>query len=246
MAKHQRLKSARIRAGYKTAREAASQLNIPYGTYSGHESGSRGIKDEELLKYAEFFGVSPAWLSYGHENQTLKSRKFSVISGVAGTAEDGEVRFLKDEEILFLESGLQVASYDDDNNIVLDFARIPRLYFMAPGLEAFPSAKAIRIEGRMLHPILESRSIAYFHGEMFEDTDGYKYDICLCWIETGRAIIGKPSLSFVQERSIVAVSPLVACISGAGLLIWLESFVAAFNQDGRATVSKMKDSAKSS
>lgn len=45
-------------------------LNIPYGTYSGHENGSRGIKDDDILRYARVFRVSPAWLAFGEGHPT--------------------------------------------------------------------------------------------------------------------------------------------------------------------------------
>ncbi len=62
---HARLKWAREKRGYASAREAADALGVRYSTYAGHESGSRGIKREALRRYARFFRVSPAWLEYG-------------------------------------------------------------------------------------------------------------------------------------------------------------------------------------
>ncbi len=58
------MKHARERS-FRTAKEAALSLGIPYGTYSGHEAGSRGIKDDELELYARRFKVPLAWLSFG-------------------------------------------------------------------------------------------------------------------------------------------------------------------------------------
>ena len=60
-----RLKAARERKGYKSAAKAAAAMGAPYGTYSGHENGSRGAKRQEIIRYAKFFGVNPAWLEYG-------------------------------------------------------------------------------------------------------------------------------------------------------------------------------------
>src|SRR4051812_22393109 len=65
MEKHERLRAARIRAGIRSAADAARRLGVPYGTYTGHEAGSRGIKDAELRAYARAFKVPPAWLAYG-------------------------------------------------------------------------------------------------------------------------------------------------------------------------------------
>lgn len=62
---HQRLKLARERAGYKSAAAAAEALGAHYGTYSGHENGSRGVKAQEARRYASFFKVPQAWLLLG-------------------------------------------------------------------------------------------------------------------------------------------------------------------------------------
>lgn len=62
---HARLKWAREKRGYASAREAADAMGVRYSTYAGHESGSRGIKREALRRYARFFRVSPAWLEFG-------------------------------------------------------------------------------------------------------------------------------------------------------------------------------------
>lgn len=57
-----RLKKARIDAGFARAAEAASALGVPYGTYSAHENGSRGFGAKAADRYAKKFKVSPAWL----------------------------------------------------------------------------------------------------------------------------------------------------------------------------------------
>jgi transcriptional regulator with XRE-family HTH domain len=62
---HARLKWAREKRGYASAREAADAIGVRYSTYAGHESGSRGIKREALRRYARFFRISPAWLEFG-------------------------------------------------------------------------------------------------------------------------------------------------------------------------------------
>jgi hypothetical protein len=55
---NERLRLARERAGYASAVDAAAALSIPYGTYSGHENGARGIPRSRLADYAERFGVT--------------------------------------------------------------------------------------------------------------------------------------------------------------------------------------------
>lgn len=59
---HERLRIARRRR-YKTAREASEALGVPYGTYTGHEAGSRGFA-EDVERYARAFRVRAAWLAF--------------------------------------------------------------------------------------------------------------------------------------------------------------------------------------
>jgi len=60
-----RLKLARQRAGFRSARSFAIAHNVPYVTYSQHEAGSRRLNPDTLLKYATLLYVSPAWILSG-------------------------------------------------------------------------------------------------------------------------------------------------------------------------------------
>jgi transcriptional regulator with XRE-family HTH domain len=62
MKKHERLRQARIEAGFPTAAAAATRFGWTYPTYAGHENGSRGIRPDELLVYAKAFKVPVGWL----------------------------------------------------------------------------------------------------------------------------------------------------------------------------------------
>lgn len=66
-----RLKSARERAGYQSAKAAAEAMNIPVATYIQHENGSRGFPSDRAARYGRFFRVPPEWLLYG-KNPTDK------------------------------------------------------------------------------------------------------------------------------------------------------------------------------
>lgn len=59
-----RLKEARIAAGFRSAKAAATSLGVPYPTYSQHENGTRGIQREADL-YARRYHVSLDWLMRG-------------------------------------------------------------------------------------------------------------------------------------------------------------------------------------
>ncbi len=64
------LKFYREKAGYKTAKEFADILNLPYNTYAGYESKNREPKFETLCKIADLLKVSTDEL-LGRENNIL-------------------------------------------------------------------------------------------------------------------------------------------------------------------------------
>ena len=66
-----RLKDARERAGYASAKEAAEAMGVKVPTYIQHENGTRGFPAAKAEKYGKFFRVAPEWLLYG----TLTSDK---------------------------------------------------------------------------------------------------------------------------------------------------------------------------
>lgn len=61
----ERLRIARLRAGFSTGKEAAASMGISVSTYLGHENGSRGIKPGMAARYASRFKVTEQWLLYG-------------------------------------------------------------------------------------------------------------------------------------------------------------------------------------
>ncbi len=63
-----RLKYARIKAGFKSARAFAHQNRIPYVTYSQHEAGKRGLSPEIIIKYSCHLRVNSAWLLTGQDD----------------------------------------------------------------------------------------------------------------------------------------------------------------------------------
>lgn len=86
----ERLREARERSGYPSAKEAAEAMGIPVATYIQHENGIRGFPADRADRYGKFFRVAPEWLLYGRqksENEftTLGPRLFvkgEVAAGV--------------------------------------------------------------------------------------------------------------------------------------------------------------------
>jgi hypothetical protein len=65
----ERLRAARARRGFKSARLAAKALGLAISTYGAHEraesAGGRDYGPDEAKFYARRFGVSPEWLLTG-------------------------------------------------------------------------------------------------------------------------------------------------------------------------------------
>ena len=62
-----RLKAARRKAGYSSARSAARSLRFNENTYKAHESGRNGFGLADAKQYADAFRVSASWLLTGSE-----------------------------------------------------------------------------------------------------------------------------------------------------------------------------------
>lgn len=87
----ERLKRARVEAGYETAQKAAEALGVSYPTYAGHENGSSGFRAATGEHYARRFKVSFEWLMSGRGS--MRSKRRATIVGRVGAATDGKVVF---------------------------------------------------------------------------------------------------------------------------------------------------------
>lgn len=57
-----RLKAARIKAGYPSARQAAIKNNWPVSTYAAHENGQNEFGPEDAERYAKALKTAAGWL----------------------------------------------------------------------------------------------------------------------------------------------------------------------------------------
>lgn len=71
-----RLRHARIAAGFGRAVDAATQFGWHKSTYYGHENGSRGISAKSAVVYGEAYGVTANWLLYGERLQKVANNPF--------------------------------------------------------------------------------------------------------------------------------------------------------------------------
>lgn len=75
-----RLKTARMAAGYKSAKEFCDKHGVVHSTYSLHETGGRNLKPKIAQKYAELLNVNVTWLLTGSGspyNSTIKDEPLS-------------------------------------------------------------------------------------------------------------------------------------------------------------------------
>lgn len=84
-----RLRQAREKAGYGSAKLAAEAMGVPLATYIQHENGTRGYPASRADRYGRFFRVAPEWLLYGKDTNVsyveLGPRLFVIGSVQAGT-----------------------------------------------------------------------------------------------------------------------------------------------------------------
>ncbi|MEM8822063.1 MAG: helix-turn-helix transcriptional regulator [Pseudomonadota bacterium] len=62
---HDRLRTARAAAGFRSATAAAERFGWATATYTQHENGTRGIKADRAADYARAFNVEEQWLLFG-------------------------------------------------------------------------------------------------------------------------------------------------------------------------------------
>lgn len=90
-----RLRQARIEAGFKSAAEAAKRFGWTPSTYSSHENGQTpDIKPDKAREYARAFKVSFAWLLTGEGD-----RKRPVVDIVGFVGAGSEAHFTSAGEL---------------------------------------------------------------------------------------------------------------------------------------------------
>ncbi len=78
MTPHERVKFARIAAGYSTATEAARAMGVKPSTYIHHENGRAGLA-RAGQRYAQFFRVDYGWLMTGRGEMRGRAAADAVI-----------------------------------------------------------------------------------------------------------------------------------------------------------------------
>lgn len=98
-----RLKQARVSAGFKSASTAAKALGVGESTYRAHENGQNDLSLPAALAYAQFFGVTVAFLAEGGGEAAEAS---PTTVSVRELAADGDKVFTRQGSAL---SGLSIS-----------------------------------------------------------------------------------------------------------------------------------------
>jgi len=69
---HDRLRRARLLAGYHSARAAIERFGWKASTYRAHENGQNKFGARDAGAYARAFGVNPSWLLFGEQGPRLE------------------------------------------------------------------------------------------------------------------------------------------------------------------------------
>lgn len=96
-----RLKAARIAAGYRTAAEAARALNEHPQNVRDQEADRRGLSPEKAAVYAKGYGVDAAYLLFGdgHASSSGVADNDNVrMVGIIGEVRAGAFQEIPDEE----------------------------------------------------------------------------------------------------------------------------------------------------
>lgn len=77
-----RLRDSRVKAGFRSAAEAARRLGLRPSTYAAHENGQNDFGTEEAMIYAQTFNVPWEWLltGYGKGHEPTPALLFNRVT----------------------------------------------------------------------------------------------------------------------------------------------------------------------
>ena len=77
-----RLKEARVKAGYESAASACDAFGWKKSTYYGHENGNQKVSRDAAAKYSRAFKIDAAWLLYGKSSNTGLTQQFESVAQI--------------------------------------------------------------------------------------------------------------------------------------------------------------------
>jgi SOS-response transcriptional repressor LexA len=94
-----RLKRARVDAGFETATDAAAKLRqINKNTLLSNENGNRAISRKMAQTYADAFNTTAGWILYGENSATTMPVKQIRVEGVSQAGMFRDISLIEDDE----------------------------------------------------------------------------------------------------------------------------------------------------
>lgn len=94
-----RLKRARVDAGFETATDAAVKLrHINRNTLLSNENGNRAISRKMAQTYADAFNTTAGWILYGEDSATTTPVKQIRVEGVSQAGMFRDISLIEDDE----------------------------------------------------------------------------------------------------------------------------------------------------
>lgn len=158
-----RLRLARERRGFASAKDAAQFFGWPYQSYLQHENGLRGLT-RVAKKYAQAFRTTEAWLLTGEGDNPQGETITVPIAGLAGAGPDGAVLFAT-----------------GDGN----FGEVP-----APKFASVHTA-ALEVRGDSMRGLANDGWLI-FYDQKESPTSDHMGEPCVCFLEDGRVLVKTP------------------------------------------------------
>jgi DNA-binding XRE family transcriptional regulator len=178
--RHDRLRQARIAAGFERASDAATRFGWNENTYKSNENGNAPFSFRKARDYAEAFGVRAEWL-YDETGPAQPSGEPMVrIIGRVGADTEGTVIHTTGQE-------------------GFDMAPIP------PGGSS--AAVALEVTGHSMRAVAEDGSLIYFEDQRNPPTPDMLGYYCIVETEDGRVLFkrllrGSAAGLFVLESQV--------------------------------------------
>jgi hypothetical protein len=159
--RHDRLRQARLAAGFDRASDAAARFGWNENTYKSNENGNAPFSFRKAKDYAEAFGVRAEWLYDATGPVQAEAEPMVRIIGRVGADTEGTV--------------IQTAGQEG-----FDTAPVP------PGGAA--TAVALEVVGHSMRAVAEDGSLIYFEDQRNPPTPDMLGYYCIVETEDGRVL----------------------------------------------------------
>jgi phage repressor protein C with HTH and peptisase S24 domain len=153
-----RLRVARVHAGYAKTKDAAEALGIAPSTYAAHENGQNKFKEPAAKAYGKKFGVRAAWLLLGEEpmlsGEPINGAEQARSQSYAPTPNAS----FPPRYVRFPDAGIPLmgqTSGGANGRFVMN-GQASQTVFCPPDLEGVEGAYAVRVHGYSMEPKFEA------------------------------------------------------------------------------------------